>query len=108
MAQRVEVLLIDDIDDTEADETVTFALDGVRYEIDLNSSHSAELREQLKPWTNAARRAGGRKSSKTKTNSLSPNERTAIRAWARSQGHTIGDKGRIAASIQEAYVAAHK
>lgn len=107
MAQRVEVLLVDDIDDTEADETVTFALDGVSYEIDLNSSHATELREQLQIWTSAGRRTGGRNSSKTRPKSSSAKDRNAIREWARANGHPIGDKGRIAASIQEAYAAAH-
>jgi hypothetical protein len=36
MAQRTVVSLVDDLDGTEANETVEYALDGVIYEIDLN------------------------------------------------------------------------
>ena len=63
MAQRVQVLLVDDIDNTDADETVTFALDGVSYEIDLNNANAAKLRDALAPWVGHARRSGGRKST---------------------------------------------
>ena len=47
MAQKVNVLLVDDIDGSDADETIEFGLDGTHYEIDLNSDHAQELREQL-------------------------------------------------------------
>jgi hypothetical protein len=55
MAQKVQVLLVDDIDGGTADETVTFALDGVSYEIDLTSAHAAELRDALGTWVGHAR-----------------------------------------------------
>ena len=45
MAQRVNIVLEDDLDGTDADETVTFALDGVGYEIDLSSANAATLRD---------------------------------------------------------------
>ena len=47
MAQKVSVLLVDDIDGSEASETVSLGLDGTRYEIELNSEHAQELRGQL-------------------------------------------------------------
>ena len=47
MAQKVNVILVDDIDGSDAAETVSFGLDGTQYEIDLNSGHAQELREQL-------------------------------------------------------------
>ena len=56
MAQRVNVLLVDDIDGSDAAETIPFGLDGTRYEIDLNSGHAHELREALEPFVKAARR----------------------------------------------------
>ena len=47
MAQKVQVLLVDDLDGSEATETVSFGLDGVSYEIDLSSGNAGELRNEL-------------------------------------------------------------
>ena len=59
MAQKTQVILVDDVDGSEANQTVTFALDGVSYEIDLNDEHAAALRESLEEWIGKARRTGG-------------------------------------------------
>lgn len=109
MAKRVKVLLVDDVDGSEAVETVSFALDGVTYEIDLNDAHAAELRSAAQSWAEHARRTGGRKSAgRSSSPSTGAQERSDIRAWARDQGFDVGEKGRIASSIREAYAAAHK
>ena len=63
MAQKVTVLLVDDIDGGSADETVSFSLDGVSYEIDLTAAHAAELRESFATWVGHARKTGGRTSA---------------------------------------------
>jgi hypothetical protein len=47
MAKKTVVLLEDDIDGSEATGTLSFALDGSDYEIDLNEGHAKELREGL-------------------------------------------------------------
>ncbi|MFV2121950.1 histone-like nucleoid-structuring protein Lsr2, partial [Streptomyces sp. Act-28] len=60
MAQKVQVLLVDDLDGGEADETVTFALDGKTYEIDLTTANADKLRSLLEPYTKSGRRTGGR------------------------------------------------
>lgn len=60
MAQKVQVLLVDDLDGVEADETVTFALDGKTYEIDLTTANADKLRGLLEPYTKGGRRTGGR------------------------------------------------
>ena len=60
MAQKVQVLLVDDLDGGEADETVTFALDGKTYEIDLTTANADKLRGLLDPYTKGGRRTGGR------------------------------------------------
>src|SRR6478672_13304794 len=64
MAQRVEVVLIDDIDGGKASETVTFALDGVTYEIDLSNKNASKLRDDFATWTGHARRSGAAKSAR--------------------------------------------
>ncbi|MFD0688561.1 histone-like nucleoid-structuring protein Lsr2 [Actinomadura fibrosa] len=109
MAQKVEVLLVDDIDGGEADETVSFSLDGTTYEIDLSKKNAAKLRNGLEPFVSSARKArkatgrtgrGGRT-----TNSR---ERSAeIREWAKSNGIKVNERGRIPANVIEKYEAAH-
>src|SRR4029453_5564288 len=59
MAQRVQIILEDDYDGGSADETVSFALDGAEYEIDLSSKNATGLREALAPWVSHAQRLGG-------------------------------------------------
>ena len=63
MAQRVNVVLVDDIDGADAAETVSFALDGVDYEIDLSEKHASELRNAFSLYVGHARRTGGRRKS---------------------------------------------
>lgn len=107
MAQRVTVLMIDDVDGQEATETVTFGLDGVQYEIDLHATNASQLRAGLQDWIVNGRRAGGRKSSRRVAGSTSSrDERAKIREWARKNGHSVGDRGRIAQPIVDAYRAA--
>ena len=112
MAQKHIVRLVDDLTGDDAAETVTFALDGARYEIDLSADNAARLRDTLalyidnarKPSRTAARANG----SPLRRSTRADREQTAaIRAWARANGHKIGDKGRIPAAIIDAYHAAH-
>jgi hypothetical protein len=110
MAQRVKIILEDDLDGSPADETVTFGLDGVTYEIDLSSDNAARLRDDLASWVGHARRSGGRKSTAAGRGTSSSAKRTdlgAVRAWARENGYEVSDRGRISADIQAAYDKAH-
>ena len=66
MAQKVQVILVDDLDGGEADETISFALDGVNYEIDLSENNAESLWESLAEWIGHARRVGGRASSRSR------------------------------------------
>lgn len=114
MVQKVMVTLIDDVDGTPADETVLFSLDGVSYEIDLTSDNAAKLRDSLASWVGHARRAGGRKASGTRS---TPSRRSGgtsgsgdaskVREWARANGYTVSDRGRIPAEVTEAYAKAN-
>jgi hypothetical protein len=114
MAQRVEVVLIDDIDGGKAAETVTFALDGVSYEIDLSDKNARKLRDDFATWTGHARRAGSAKSASRRRaganaggGTAKRNDLGAVREWARENGHTVSDRGRISADVQAAYDKAH-
>ncbi|WP_377639474.1 Lsr2 family protein [Oryzobacter terrae] len=112
MAKKVQVLLVDDLDKSSpADETVSFSLDGVSYEIDLTSDNAARLRDELAVWIGHAERTGGRKSGGRATRSASrggsKTDLSAVREWARSNGHQVSDRGRISADVQAAYDKAH-
>ena len=112
MAQRVNVVLEDDIDGTDADETVTFALDGVNYEIDLSAANADKLREALSLYIGHGRKVSGRRRSagagrRTGGSSSSGPSAADIRAWARENGHDVPERGRVSAEVREAYAAAH-
>lgn len=111
MAQKVEVLLIDDLEGGTADETVRFGLDGVSYEIDLSDGNAAQLREALTAYVQRARKSSAR-TQRTRGSSRgrgsSSRERSAeIRSWARQQGISVNERGRIPSWIVEKYQAAH-
>ena len=107
MAQKVQVFLIDDIDGGEAEETVTFGLDGSTYEIDLSADNAAKLREALTPFVQAARKAPGKQTRGRKGSRNAPSrERSAeIRAWAKAAGKPVNERGRIPAAIVAEYEA---
>jgi hypothetical protein len=112
MAQRVNVVLVDDIDGTDAVETVGFALDGVDYEIDLSEQHARELREAISLYVGHARRTGGRRRSGGRRSSAPANggggtSAADIRAWARENGWDVPERGRVSAEVREAYAAAN-
>ena len=106
MARKTYVELIDDIDGEKAEETVSFALDGVAYEIDLSAENAQKLRDELSVWTEKARRVGGRRARGTAPRSGN-NDSARIREWAREQGYEVPDRGRVAGNIRKAYEEAH-
>ncbi|GHB51903.1 Lsr2 family protein [Streptomyces xanthochromogenes] len=108
MAQKVQVLLIDDINGGEANETVTFGLDGKSFEIDLSTKNGQKLRNLLSPYVTAGRKVGGRTANnRPRTAGASKgNDSASIRAWAKEQGYSINDRGRVSAEIREAYAKA--
>ncbi|CAM4062864.1 Lsr2 family protein [Nocardiopsis rhodophaea] len=106
MAQKVEVLLVDDLDGGDADETVKFALDGKNYEIDLSERNAKKLRDALAKFVGAGRKAGGRAGGRGKARKAAPAsgaDTAKIRAWAKEKGYDISERGRIPAEIREAY-----
>jgi hypothetical protein len=110
MAQRVQVLLIDDLDGTEGAETVSFSLDGVSYEIDLSEKNAAKLRDDFATWVGNARKVGrGASSSAGRSagrRSRGSNDTAAIRAWAKDNGYEVSERGRISREVMDAYAAA--
>jgi hypothetical protein len=112
VAQKVQVLLVDDLDGGDADESVTFALDGVTYEIDLTTANADKLRGLLTPYLESGRRTGGRAGRgrgavKVPRGASAGQDTAKIRAWAKEEGYDVNDRGRVPASIREAYEKAH-
>ena len=107
MAQKVHVILEDDIDGGEAAETIQFGLDGVSYEIDLSEENAVKMRGSLATWVDHARRVGGRKQSGTRVASTKRSDLDEIRSWGRANGYQVSDRGRVSADVMKAYDAAH-
>jgi len=114
MAQKVQVLLVDDLDGGEASETVSFALDGSSYEIDLSGKNAEEMRDALAKYVGAARKAGRTTATSSSRSSggarrggnstaMDRDQAAAIRSWAKKQGLKVSDRGRIPATIIEQY-----
>jgi hypothetical protein len=112
MAQKVTVSLVDDLDGSEAEETVEFGLDGASYQIDLSEENAERLRDALAEYVEHARRSGGRKRSAGRATPAGRAPRTAtadreqnqaIREWARKQGMKVSDRGRIPSEVIDAY-----
>ncbi len=120
MAQKVSVLLIDDMDGGDAEETITFALDGMGYEIDLSEKNAAALRKALNKYINSARRTGKvgkapthrggasgvRRNGKLDPTTLSHEQRLAIRAWGPDNGFEVKERGRFSNELVQAWDAA--
>ena len=102
MAQKVRVLLVDDLDAASvAAETVRFGLDGVEYEIDLSRAHADRLRDGLESFVAAARRTDGRilRGGNRATASGNRDQNQAIRQWAARNGYVLAERGRIPAYV---------
>ena len=124
MAQKVQVILVDDVDGGEAKETVSFALDGVSYEIDVSEANAAKLRDALAPWVGHARRVGGRagggggtrarsgggssgSGGSGRSRGNSKHDLSDVRSWARENGFQVSDRGRVSSEVIAAYEKAH-
>ena len=113
MAQKVFVEMVDDLDGSEATQTVPFVLDGVSYEIDLSDDNAASLRDELAGFVASARRTGGRKirlATGESAGSTSPDreKNRQIRGWAHDSGYDVSARGRLSTEVIAAFEAAQK
>ncbi|WP_081239281.1 histone-like nucleoid-structuring protein Lsr2 [Streptomyces viridosporus] len=104
MAQKVVVTLFDDIDGSEAAETIAFGLDGKSYEIDLNEANAGELRKALAPYVEAGRKRS-RSGRAYRQTEVAPDP-AAVRAWAQANRMDVPARGRIPKKVYEAFAAA--
>lgn len=107
MAKKVVTIYTDDLTGEQSDEVTThaFAVDGVQYEIDLSPDSHDQLLEVLGPFMQKGRKLGrGRAGKQRRT----PSQDTAkIREWAKANGYEVSERGRVPASVREAYEKAH-
>ena len=108
MAQKVHIVLEDDLDGSDATQTVSFGLDGTSYEIDLNDKNAAALRDAMSAYVGHARKVtGSRRGRRSSASSANGHSAKEIREWARSNGHKVPERGRIPSDVREAFDSAH-
>lgn len=117
MAQKVVTLYTDDLTGEESTEidTYTILINGAGVEIDLTPDSHDKLMEALNPFLQAegARRVRdgssgrGRRPAGTAARSAKGDDAADIRAWAKEQGYEVNDRGRVSATVREAYEKAH-
>jgi hypothetical protein len=117
MARRIVHQLVEDNDGTLLEvgegETVLFSLDGVAYEIDLTDENAAALRSSLERYTKAARSVSSSRATSSAASAGRKRRRSgqqdfsAVREWAKQNGYQVSERGRVPASVLEAYEAAH-
>ncbi|WP_349827192.1 histone-like nucleoid-structuring protein Lsr2 [Brevibacterium litoralis] len=114
MAVKTVQILTDDMDGSEATETVEFSLDGKAYAMELSDDNAAGLRNVLAPYIEkarrvtaapkpVARRGGTRQATKVEVGA----DAKTVRAWARSNGYEVPDRGRIPLQVQRAFAEAN-
>jgi hypothetical protein len=108
MAKKTVVseILVDDLDGSPGERTITFAWEGTAYEIELSKRNAATFEKAMRPYVEAARRS---RSGRARRNSARAGKRdlAAIRDWAGKNGYSVSARGRVAASVIEAYDAAN-
>ncbi|WP_438856320.1 histone-like nucleoid-structuring protein Lsr2 [Agromyces sp. M3QZ16-3] len=104
MAKRVVETLIDDLDGSDADRTLSFAFDGDQYSIDLSSANVDKLEAALAPYIGAARKTAGRGgAARRRGGAPAGGDTKDAREWLRANGHQVSDRGRIPAPLMELY-----
>ena len=101
MATHNKIILVDDLDGGDADETVSFGLDGATYELDLSKQNAANLRKAISGFVQHGRRVGGR--AKRGTANSTRSDVAEVRAWAQNNGYKVSTRGRISAEVKQAF-----
>lgn len=111
MAQQFYVRFTDDIDGTDLGDTasvISFAFEGKEYTIDLSDENAEAFRETMAPYVEAGHRVtGNKKTARSTTAKTTSADSKAVREWARANGYTVSDRGRIPAEVADAYAAAN-
>jgi hypothetical protein len=108
MAQKIQVMLLCDLDDgnVDAEETLQFSLGNTAYEVDVCAKHAQQIRDGLEPFVTHARKVSG--TARRRQRAGADRQQTAdVRSWAKDHGIPINERGRIPASVVKEYEAAH-
>ncbi|TRY19431.1 Lsr2 family protein [Tessaracoccus rhinocerotis] len=107
MMRKTQVILIDDLDGSSADRTIQFSLNGSAFEIDLSEANAQRLEKAMAPFIDKASKVtrGARKGQRPAVEGRSFSQ--AVRLWAKEQGITVPDRGRVPNGVIDQYNAAH-
>ncbi|GAB3263648.1 histone-like nucleoid-structuring protein Lsr2 [Nocardioides dilutus] len=113
MAKTTIVQVSDDLDGSANASEVRFAFEGTEYTIDLSGKNRKALEKALRPYIEAGTKVSGRhsgtaRSARSKRSGSARNsavDLTAVRAWARENGHQVSDRGRLPKAVLDAYTA---
>jgi hypothetical protein len=105
MAKRVVETLIDDLDGSDADRTISFTIDGDQYAIDLSKSNAEKFEAAVAPYVKAARKTSTARASagRSRRGGSSASDTKEAREWLRANGHQVSDRGRVPAPLMELY-----
>jgi len=104
----IKTVIVDDLDGSTDATTVTFALNGASYELDLSEKNKAALFKVMAPYIEAARVVSRRGSAARGRRSDDGRDTARIRQWANANGHAISARGRISRTVLDAYRDANK
>ncbi|HEX9227460.1 MAG TPA: Lsr2 family protein [Arthrobacter sp.] len=109
MAQRIQVLLVDDLDGSEASQSIHFSVEKTDYVIDLSDENADEFRAAMDKFVGAARKTDREARDKAKRAVRNSNDPApaAVRAWAQAEGLDVSPRGRVKAEIIDQYLAAN-
>lgn len=115
------VIITDDVTGQPGAKPRTLVIDSVEYEVDLTTASLAELKNAIKPFlknarvvkngrAEKARPAGAKKAAAPRGRKsrakAAPNLSAEARAWALENGVAVPKRGRVPASVIDAYRAA--
>lgn len=105
MAKETIVRITDDIDGSEAVESVRFGFRGIDYNIDLNAKNVAAIEKAFEKWIQHGQKsdAAGSRARQRRSTVRGKDQTAAVREWAKANGYRVSDRGRIAAEVREAY-----
>lgn len=117
MAKATVEVLVDDLDGTEAVETVWLGWNGDWRELELSKKNLAALARALDKYWNVSRPlAAGKQAQRTRRPNAAPPPRSIqpkpdpklIRRWASDNGIELRARGRISADVVRQYNEAHR
>jgi hypothetical protein len=114
MAKATVEVLVDDLDGTEAAETVWLGWNGDWRELELSRKNLAALNRALDKYWNVSRPVAGGEQAKRSSRANGPRSmRTKpdpklVRVWASDHGIEVHARGRVPAEVVRQYNDAHR